>query len=639
MSIIGVRGIPPKLSLEQFIRKLAHVLHGQFEAFSVNNKTKSKTFYLKLSHRLETRSTIQLINRTRFPFQLQAFLPDNDMNLQVPQKTKKIPNTLRKALNIPLNFTPEENIYEKLEKIQTEKQFPTCYCLSKCYRDEFPHKTDVQLIKDIYKNYQLEMGLPEMELNETEFYDYKVECDGEDSVSLNKAKNLSQKYSNKIINKIMDHINNYDFDNHKHPSTTIEVRKHIKNLSPLIPNIVKSIIKEKFENQGKETFSVVRFSIKQVNSLLRPVLKGQFRVLNFDPKVKKPKTCYVYLSENLDPQMVSKTVRTLRIGPYKLYAYQPPDIPYLKLRKSANNVINTLNNTNVKPRFTPKVLPVVRKPFKPTKQIKQVNVDKGVTVRKTQPIYSAEMVIKYTHEQIMLEMQSKYPGLYDLNKKLDNKLLVAVGQTVHKRLKEIADHENSVTCMGLSRTYRRIFLHSGDFQLISTTLYRIQDVMGMKRLQLLEKDLIAPVIKPYDFDKISPEQLQASSSKYSDEIVKAVLDHVGKLSTKIDPSKDPVEDEARIKVTEQLKNMLPYLPDLVKGVISKHLIPQKSIYYVVKIYGEPCLPPRRLITAWMPRYKMFSAVRSERMFNLMLARVPAAEMTAVLAADGTIMGE
>ncbi|XP_032524599.2 uncharacterized protein LOC116775732 [Danaus plexippus] len=382
----------------------------------------------------------------------------------------------------------------------------------------------------------------------------------------------------------------------------------------------------------------VSYSLKQVYLLFNTVIEGHFQVLNFDPKVKKPKTCYIRLSEDLDPQKVSNMIRKLRIGPYKLYAYQPPDIPNLKIGKGLNKVKNTINNPNLKPRFTSKALPVVKKPLKPTKPLKPAEAKKNAKVRKIQPIYSKEMLIKYTHEQIMLEMQSKFPGLHDLNNKVDDKLLTAVGQTVHKRLKEVAHNENSETCRKLSRMYRNIFPHSGDFQLISTTLYRIQDEMGMKRVQVVEKDLTAAIIRPYDFDKISPEQLQECSSKYSEDILKAVLDHVSNLSTTIDPLKDPIEEAARIKVKEQLKNMSPYLPGIVKGVISKHLVPQKACYYVVKIYGEPGLPARPLLWAWMQRFKMFNAIRSERMYNLLLARTPAAEMAALLAADGTIMG-
>ncbi|KAF9793846.1 hypothetical protein SFRURICE_007377 [Spodoptera frugiperda] len=83
--------------------------------------------------------------------------------------------------------------------------------------------------------------------------------------------------------------------------------------------------------------------------------------------------------------------------------------------------------------------------------------------------------------------------------------------------------------------------------------------------------------------------------------------------------------------------MTPFLGMIVKQVVSKHFIPQKTGYYKLRIYGEPFLPGKETMAPFLRRFQTARTIRSERMFNLLLFDVPPSNYAAIMAMDGTVL--
>lgn len=351
-----------------------------------------------------------------------------------------------------------------------------------------------------------------------------------------------------------------------------------------------------------------KWSLMNTVKILAKSISGNFEALNFEPvKAKaKSKICYLRLSEKLDPvRVVEKINSTIFPKQFRPFAFIPDHVPDIPLA--------------AKPK---------RLPFKMRRALKLPEEN------------SPEEVVVMTNAEILTELQSKYPGLYNVSKKTNHKLLEELARKILERLNVIAEQNTEVTesCFKLSQWYRRTHPHFGDFQLVLSTLHALEDAAGTPRTQLEEKELAALPPNPCMIDNLPINKVQAACNKYTDRIVTKISTHVKGLKSEVAPT-DTEDEIVRKKVREELKKMQPFLPLIVRQVITKHFIPRKTgrNYYRVRIYGEPFLPGKDTMIPFVRRYQPAHVVRSDRMFNCLRFNVPPSHYASLMAMDGTVL--
>ncbi|XP_063370552.1 uncharacterized protein LOC134658819 [Cydia amplana] len=255
-------------------------------------------------------------------------------------------------------------------------------------------------------------------------------------------------------------------------------------------------------------------------------------------------------------------------------------------------------------------------------------------------VTGSEQILIVTHKEIMTELQSKYTRLYNLSRKSPgNKLLENIAKIIFERLKSIMETnpEASTTCFKLSGYYRKLHPHFGDFQMVLSTLHKLQDEHGLPRTQIAENDLIVVSSQLHMIDNIPYDKIKSVTDKYSNKITKKILEHVRKLDSE-SHQMDTAEDAARKKVRLELKNMALHLPSIIKQVIQRRLTPEKAPFHRVRIYGEPFLPSKDMMMPFTRRFKAVHIQRSDRMYNLIKMNIPPPVYSSLMAMDGKNIG-
>ncbi|CAH0702117.1 unnamed protein product [Spodoptera exigua] len=351
-----------------------------------------------------------------------------------------------------------------------------------------------------------------------------------------------------------------------------------------------------------------KWSLMNVVKILAKTIAGNFEALNFQngkgKSAGKNKTCYLRLSEKLDPvrvvEKINSNVFPKQFRPFALIPDHVPDIPLA-----------------VKPRKIPTKL----------RRALLISDEK-----------EPEKVMALTNDEIMMELQCKYPGLNSISKKTNHKLMEELTKKVFERIQTIGERNAEVleSCFKLSQCYRRTHPHFGDFQLVLSTLHPLQDAAGIPRTQLSEKELAELPSHSYMIDNLPFDKVQQACNKYSERIIKKVTEHVKNLKSNV-VGTDTEDEVVRKKVREELKKMTPFLPMIVKQVVNKHFIPQKTGYYKLRIYGEPFLPGKETLAPFLRRFQAGRMNRSERMYNLLRFDVPPSHYAAIMAMDGTVL--
>ncbi|XP_052742757.1 uncharacterized protein LOC112046080 isoform X3 [Bicyclus anynana] len=246
-------------------------------------------------------------------------------------------------------------------------------------------------------------------------------------------------------------------------------------------------------------------------------------------------------------------------------------------------------------------------------------------------------------------MQTKFAGLFDLSSVTSHKLLQDIAKTIYKRLRTLIlqadkpqyqekemEHKLYSNTWTMTQAYRKRHPHFADFQLILSTLHAIQDAEGNPRAQIMESELTAFTAQSYTVDNIPFDQIQQAYHKYLEKITSTVTEHIKNLD--MTPRTTSPEEIARIKIREQLKTLLPYLPTCVKHATDQHFVPQESNTYIVNIYGEPALPARDAMAQFLRRHRLAGAARSPRMYNLLVLDVPKDQYLPLLHDDSTVVG-
>ncbi|XP_045781223.1 uncharacterized protein LOC123878163 [Maniola jurtina] len=286
MVIIAIENIPLKISLSALVKNLTPLINGEFEAFNfTHNKKGSKTAYIRLAGNL-TRDVIKRINAKKIgPYQLKAFIPDNVADLPLNPVLKTVPNEepvhssyptvakpkgrlLSRALhNIMLEMqtiftglyrlseTSEHQlletigsiVYERLKHIKDDPSHPkpTCFHLTKKYRRRYPHDTDYEFIMQNYHAIQDALGKPRTNPKKRQLMALPPLDRAFSYMSQDTLYQMCNSEIERISQKLVGHVNGLEVKEETstpEEAATMKVRKHLKDLSPHLPHMVRHVI-------------------------------------------------------------------------------------------------------------------------------------------------------------------------------------------------------------------------------------------------------------------------------------------------------------------------------------------------------------------------------------------------------------
>nr|XP_034837760.1 uncharacterized protein LOC117993991 [Maniola hyperantus] len=250
---------------------------------------------------------------------------------------------------------------------------------------------------------------------------------------------------------------------------------------------------------------------------------------------------------------------------------------------------------------------------------------------------TAKELLSKSVDNIVKEMQTKYTGLYRLSETTKHQLLETIGRIVYQRLKHIVDNPDLPTesCFQLTKTYRQRYPHNTDFQFIVQTVHSVQDAQGKPRTNPDEKRMTSVQLGTGGFSDLPYDLVEQLSNSHIARISQKLVAHVKGLEVKEETSTP--EEAATMKVRKHLKNVAPYLPAMVRQVIMDELIPVNDKFSIVKIYGEPYLPSKEIMTPFTKKFHPASTIRAEHMYNLLSVKVPRERYLKLLQADGTVL--
>ncbi|XP_050680368.1 uncharacterized protein LOC126976175 isoform X2 [Leptidea sinapis] len=243
-------------------------------------------------------------------------------------------------------------------------------------------------------------------------------------------------------------------------------------------------------------------------------------------------------------------------------------------------------------------------------------------------------ILEISFVEIVNELWFQYTGLSKISKNTDHMLINSLCMTIADRLKKIVDEANEVKSpCKLSSLYRKAHPHTSDFQFILSTLHMIEDTNGTTHSDISEEELMKANIRvqPYVMEEA---QARTACSIYSERMIQKVSEHIKNLNTEESEDKSE-EDKARIRVRKQLKRLSPYLETMAKEMAAAHFTPQVSQYYIIHVYGVPCLPPEDVMLNLVRPFKAHQVRRSFRLFNLVTLKARIDLLNDVLKLDGT----
>nr|BAM19460.1 unknown unsecreted protein [Papilio xuthus] len=244
-------------------------------------------------------------------------------------------------------------------------------------------------------------------------------------------------------------------------------------------------------------------------------------------------------------------------------------------------------------------------------------------------------VLHAAHTEIMEELQSKYAGLFKLSKTTGHKLLQAIAEDLLNEMRWIMIKAKDVnTSYKLTKQYRKLHPHHCDFSLILSKFNNIERAAGKPPSGLNQDDLVMPTDRPYVLSNMPLDKVQVICTKYAKSISLKLQNHISDLKTTT--NEEPMEEELAVqKVRQELKKIIPYIPMMVQIVVKDNILQKKSMYYRVRIYGEPFLPNKDMMLKFLKKYHAVKMYRSDRAFNLMHCKVPLTTLPKFADADGT----
>ncbi|XP_059045759.1 uncharacterized protein LOC131841455 [Achroia grisella] len=322
--------------------------------------------------------------------------------------------------------------------------------------------------------------------------------------------------------------------------------------------------------------------------------------------------------------------------------FQYTKIAYLKIPKNvdAGKLVNGLNSINFKKAAViaevcltlPKTPLTWKQPNVSSKLKRKLKIPES-----TDPGY----VLSTTHGELLMELQYKYTGLVELSEKSKHQLLLQIARTLLGRLKYIVDKNGTATSQGgfhLSKLYRKVHPHDGDFQMILSTLHSIEDSAGMPRSQIEENELISAKLAPKDVENISTERMIQLRNKYSDKITNKIVEHISSLDVDDQTNVEELGD-AQKRVRQELKNLLQHMPTIIKQTIADNTNVDILKHERARVYGEPYLPLPDQLNQTLMRFKATKIHRSDRLYNILRLNIPKSQFQKFMTVmDGKVIG-
>ncbi|XP_013145818.1 PREDICTED: uncharacterized protein LOC106108986 [Papilio polytes] len=342
-----------------------------------------------------------------------------------------------------------------------------------------------------------------------------------------------------------------------------------------------------------------KWDMKTLMRKLIQAIRGKYEVLI----IKSTKTTrfgYVRLSEMLNPDFVVNKINSTMFGKVQLSAKIPETEP---------------------------ILPKAIKPIGLPTPLRRAY---GICNES-----SLGEVLLAAHTEILQELQSKYAGLHNLSSTTGHKLLETLAKELFSRLRWLMMNVSDVnTCFKLTKQYRKLHPHHCDFGMIQSTYNEIERSAGRSPIILVQDDLVTPTDRPYVLSNMPLDKVQVICTKYAKAISLKLQNHIKNLNTTT--SEEPMEEEMAVqRVRQEMKKIIPYIPMMVQIVVKDNILQKKSMYYKVRIYGEPFLPSKDLMMKFLKKYLAVRVYRSDRAFNLMYCKVPLTTLPKFAEADGT----
>ncbi|XP_026764929.1 uncharacterized protein LOC113523240 [Galleria mellonella] len=351
-----------------------------------------------------------------------------------------------------------------------------------------------------------------------------------------------------------------------------------------------------------------KWDLKGLVKVLAKVVRGQFQAINFQPSTRRQqcKVAYLKLAKYLNAAQVVNVINRHDFKKANLSAFIPDHVPDLPMSTKRKDVTK-----------------------------------KTMRKKKTLDTIEPTLVLSTTHNELLSELQFKFTGLLELSEKSKHKLLTDIARIILERLKQISDSDSTAVSQGgfhLSKLYRKMHPHTGDFQMIMSTLHTIEDAEGVPRSQIQENELISVHAEPKIIDNVPMDKVHSIGSRYTDKITRKVNDHIKGLEIE-DATGASEEVIARRKVRLELKNIAMYIPMIIKQTITDNLNLSANKYQRVRVYGEPYLPLQDQLSPVLRRFKANKIHRSDRLYNILRFVVPITQFPRLVTLmDGKVLG-
>lgn len=346
------------------------------------------------------------------------------------------------------------------------------------------------------------------------------------------------------------------------------------------------------------------WKLKRTTHAMERLIKGHFQPINFAPTRNKngTKTCYLRLSELLDPLEIVERINLISEGPAKQFtAFIPKEMPDLPMARKKN-------------------LP---------KAFTRFTCD---TDRKVH-------VLQESFRLLLTEIFHKYPNVYKVYNIEPHTFLNKLSQKLCERLVSMVLVNSNIcdTPFYLTKLYRTIYPHNTDFGFIKQCLIESSVERG-QGVPVVRSEKELSMLSAKDYKDLDIQRLRDDCQLFTDPIVNELKEHIDGLDSEPTPT-DTKGEAIRKRVRAELQNVNNYLELIVKQITDRCTSSQiKNKSSNVDIYGEPYLPPVKVIMPIFDGIKIRRVIRSPGMFNLVRLKVKQDLLHEVLQFHGTVIG-
>ncbi|XP_050680366.1 uncharacterized protein LOC126976174 [Leptidea sinapis] len=383
MSTLCVR-LPYKFAQEKLFYKLKSMIREHFIILCTVKKKSVVECYINLNPRLNPKKMCDKMNKSGqhgvFAF-VPDILPNYVKRMLMHKSTPKVvskPNTmgihlskdqmllcaldeivkellfkytgllkLSRGINHMLMDTLCMKIVDRLKQVvETSNALKDPFQLTSAYRKAHPHFTDFQFILSNLHMLEHSSGLARSQLSEKDLSTLSVQPYVIGDIPCELARSACKMYSERIIQKVKEHINNLKTEvteaKSEEDKARIKVRQELKNLSPYMDTIVNEVVSKHFKPKLRDLYTVrvygepflpTQLVLSPVFRDIKPVSqkrsKKMFNLLTFKARLED-----LNKAMSLDGTVVENNCKLIvRPGNVPLYKMRDEIKEYLLYRK------------------------------------------------------------------------------------------------------------------------------------------------------------------------------------------------------------------------------------------------------------------------------------------------------------------